>query len=105
MSTIKIFVAEDCQPCGPIKQMGADLDKKLEVSGARHVGLGDVNVEMVDVLSDEGYPQIERYGLEHVPSAVIDGDQGWERCAIQVDLEQGVVRLLCGDENEEPASP
>ena len=88
---IKLFVAGGCEPCAEVK--------KLVEEGAFLIdGEEGASVEMIDVSSEEGFPEIEKRGLTGIPRAF--GEDG-KQCRIGIDEESGVVVFEC---NEQPES-
>ena len=78
---LTIFVAEHCPPCQILKEIAA--------SG----GFGE-EVEVVDVESEEGFPQIAEKDLTEIPSAF----QGEMKCEIR--WSDTNVEIVCPAKEE-----
>lgn len=82
---IKVFVSEHCSPCEQIKRLIAE--KQLEV-------------ELVDVGTDEGYAEFYAQVLAHqdgaLPSAYKDGKQ----CSILLSEEEDDLIIECPSSSE-----
>ena len=86
---IRVFVAENCQPCIPIKELINE-------------GKIDADVEMIDIESEEGYQYIEKLKLDGVPAAY----DGSNPCRMQINEEDGILNIICpGDEKPVEPSP
>lgn len=88
MDKFRIFVAEHCGPCHVVREMAekGQVDPK--------------DVEIIDVESDEGFPFIAEYDLQGVPSAYM----GKQKCSIQIDKDQNLVRIVCPGSKSGPPS-
>jgi hypothetical protein len=93
---LKIYVADGCKPCEEIKEL-AEAGKMLTNVGA------DTDIHLVDVTSDEGFPEIEREKLTGVPVAKYDG----RTCKLSIDEETKTLIIDCQEElkADPPASP
>lgn len=84
---VKLFVGSHCSPCESIKKLVEDgmflVDDK---EGSQ--------VEMIDVETEEGFPNIEKYQLTGIPQAF---DENGKRCKIGIDEENKVVVFDCGE--------
>ena len=91
---IKLFVAEGCEPCAEVK--------KLVEEGAFLIdGEEGAQVEMIDVSTEEGFPEIEKRGLTGIPRAF--GEDG-RQCKIGIDTENNVVVFDCDGQPESEAN-
>ena len=82
MGKLTIFVAEHCPPCHLLKEIAA--------SG----GFGE-EVEVVDVESEEGFPEIAERDLTEIPSAF----QGEMKCEIR--WSDTNVEIVCPAKEKE----
>lgn len=85
--SIKIYSSPGCGSCSTVKE--AIESGNVEVRGVDP----DTEVEMVDVTTDEGYPEIDRIGIDAIPSAYHEG----EKCNILVNDQTGKVIVDCPD--------
>lgn len=83
MKKVRVFVAEHCSPCIPVKELIED-------------GKIDAEVELIDIESEEGFKYIEQLNIEGVPSAY----QGNEQCQLRVDEENQILNILCPSDKE-----
>jgi hypothetical protein len=82
--TVKIFVSGSCGPCQQVKQL---------------VSEGKFNrdkVDIIDVETEEGFPMIEKMGLNKVPTAM----KGTDHCDLSLDGETLIITCP-GEEQEE----
>lgn len=85
--TLKIFVAEGCRSCGEIKRLVKD--------GKIATNCGpNTEVKLVDVTTDEGFPDVEREKLTGVPSARFEGHV----CNLSIDEDTKTLIVDCADE-------
>ncbi len=91
---IKLFVGGHCEPCIAVK--------KLVEEGAFIIdGEEGAQVEMIDVETEEGFPEIEKRQLTGIPRAF--GEDG-KQCRIGIDEENGVVVFDCHEQPESEAN-
>jgi len=83
MKKVRVFVAEHCEPCIPVKELIEN-------------GKIDAEVELIDIESEEGFKYIEKLNIDGVPSAY----QGSERCQMRVDEENQTLNILCPNKEE-----
>jgi len=81
MAKLKIFIAKHCLPCQQLKEI------------ARNGGFGD-DVEVIDIETEEGFPNIAELKLEEIPVAYEDG----KKCAIKYSDDN--IEIKCPAENE-----
>ena len=84
MKKVRVFVAEHCQPCIPIKELIED-------------GKIDAEVELIDINSEEGLQYIGQLNIDGIPSAY----KGSEKCQIRVDEENQILNILCPSDEAE----
>jgi len=90
---IKVFIGEHCGPCHEV----ARLIKSKQFT----VDLGDVDVDLIDIESEEGFPEVVKNNLTQVPSARYQG----RHCRIQIDRGEGLLYLFCkGEGSQSPAA-
>lgn len=77
---IKIFVSGSCGPCQQVK--AAVAAGKFNAS----------KVDLIDVETDEGFPNIAKFGLTKVPTAMKDG----KTCNLALDGD--ILIIDCGEE-------
>ena len=82
---IRVFVAENCQPCIPIKELIKE-------------GKIDVEVEMIDITSEQGFEYIKHLGLDGVPAAY----DGSNPCRMQINEEDGILNIICPGDGKPP---
>ena len=74
--SLKIFVGKGCEPCREITRA---IDKGLvDVDGLTITQAREADIEVIDIASDEGFPLVQEYDLDNVPSAYY----GKRRCEI-----------------------
>lgn len=88
MAKIKLFVANHCLPCEPLKEM------------AKGGALGD-DVEIIDIESDEGFKKMAELDLDAVPSIYSQGG----KCEIKYDKDGNIVDIVCPGSEEELPEP
>lgn len=91
---LKIFIAEGCEPCKEI----SELTKKGKM--VTNVDQG-TEIQIIDILSDEGFPEIEREQLTDVPTAKYDG----RTCKFQIDDETKTLIIDCSEEKPKDDPP
>ncbi len=85
---IRIFTAEGCQPCIPIKELVEE-------------GRLDAAVELIDISSPAGLEYMKQLGLDEVPAAY----KGSERCQMRINEGDGFLNIICpSDEVSEPVA-
>ncbi|MFH1485473.1 MAG: hypothetical protein ABIH46_05320 [Chloroflexota bacterium] len=100
MATLRILTAEGCAPCDEVKQM--IKSKRFILETGKHDKA--IEIEVIDVTTEEGFPYIAQYNLNGVPAAYLDE----ERCTINYeDDDSGRRRAVvsCGVSQEEPTKP
>lgn len=85
---VRIFVAEHCEPCIPIKELIQE-------------GKIDAEVELIDIESDEGFAYIEKLQLDGVPVAY----EGTNRCRMQINEDDGILNVICPSDEAKPQEP
>lgn len=80
---VRVFVGQGCAPCGPVKE--------LIQQGRVETDIPDVEIEVIDVTTDEGFALIEQEDLDRVPQAKY-GDQF---CQLEIDHESRTVLIKC----------
>jgi glutaredoxin len=88
---VRIFTAPGCEPCEEIKQAVEDGNLTLAGLPAR------VNIELVDLSTDEGYPNVDELNLEKVPVAYYEARQ----CKLLLDTESGELTIDCREDATE----
>ena len=94
---LKIYVAEGCKPCDEIKDL-AEKGKMLTNVDP------ETDIHLIDVTSDEGFPEIEKEQLTGVPTARFEG----KTCKLQIDEETKTLIIDCEQKETKadlPASP
>ena len=94
---LKIFVADGCDPCKEIKDL-AEKGKMLTNVDP------DTDIELIDVTTDEGFPEVEKEQLSGVPTAKYDG----QTCKLHIDEETKTLIIDCTQEKPNtdlPSSP
>jgi len=84
-NVVRVYVGTGCGPCGPIKAMINNGQVESDIP--------DAEIEFVDVTTEEGFAEIEKEGLEKVPSAKFEG----QFCKLEIDKERSVVVISCGE--------
>ncbi len=85
---IRVFVSGGCGPCEEVRRLIKDgrFDQP--------------KVNMLDLSTDEGRPYLKQFDMKKVPIAF----RGAKECALSIDDEDHVLRIDCGDDDEEPTS-
>ncbi len=94
---LKIFIAEGCDPCKEISEL-AKAGKMLTNVDQ------DTDIQIIDILSDEGFPEIAKENLDEIPTAKYDG----RTCKFQIDDETKTLIIDCSEEkpkDDQLASP
>jgi len=73
--TVKLFVSGGCGPCAQVK--------KLVEEGKHNLS----KFEIIDLMTEEGHPYIEKLGLKMVPVAM----KGTKTCPILFDGESLII--------------
>lgn len=92
---VKVFQSTYCESCHEIVDMINNGKYVLDVEGAE--------VEVVDVTSEEGFPELAKEDVDAIPSAKFEG----KTCRLSINREDGVVLIDCqepGVGDEEPGS-
>lgn len=100
MATLRILTAEGCEPCSELKQLLAA--KRLIVETGSHDK--EIELDVVDVTTDEGFQFIDQYHPDGVPAAYLDGKQ----CKISYEDDDAGKRravISCGVELDETPQP
>jgi glutaredoxin-related protein len=93
---IKIFHSEHCQSCNEVTG--------LIKSGNVESDITDSSIELIDILSDTGYNELQKdkSGIIGVPTAVYQD----KICRIGLDRERSTVVITCQNcEPEPPVAP
>ena len=77
---VMLFIGGHCLPCQEIKELVSK--GKFLVDGH------ESKVDMVDVETDDGFLNIEKYNLDAIPSAI---DGKGDHCSISVDDEMVII--------------
>jgi hypothetical protein len=86
---IKVFYSPGCGPCH-------ETVDRLK-AGRFESDLGeDAAVNLIDISTEEGFKEIEKEGLERIPTARYQG----KTCQIRIDEELDAVILLCEEPKE-----
>ena len=91
--TIKIFTAGHCEPCHEVT--------KLLKEGKFEVDIDDVDIDLIDIETDEGFPQIAENDLNGVPAARFQGKE----CKIRIDHDIGILVISCALKGGSPGQP
>ena len=87
---VKLFIGGHCEPCAEVK--------KLVEEGAFVIDDEEgAQVEMIDVETDEGFPNVEKYQLSGIPRAF---DEQGHQCKIGIDRENNVLVFQCDEQPE-----
>lgn len=87
-NAIKVFISPSCEPCHDIQEMIR--------TGQFSTNVDTTDLELVDVESEEGFPQIESEAVKFVPTARYRG----KACELQI-LEDDTLFIACPDPAEE----
>jgi glutaredoxin len=79
---IKVFVSSSCGPCQRVKNAISEGKFNIE------------EVDLIDLETEEGFPYIEKFGLNRVPAAF----KGKQQCDLLFS-EEGDLIINC-DESE-----
>ena len=92
--TIRFFTSPHCEPCHELMDL---INKgRFESNVAEEIAL-----DVIDITSAEGFPEIEKEGLDSVPVAKYEG----RSCKIRIDEDAQVVLFICEGEEEGTAEP
>ncbi len=98
---LKIFVAEGCGSCKEVAEL-AEKGKMLTNVAP------ETEIHLIDVTTDEGFPEVEAEQLNGVPVAKYEG----RTCKLSIDEESHTLIIDCAQEKSkadrpasEPASP
>lgn len=92
---VKVFHSTYCESCHEIVEMIEGGKYVLDIEGAE--------VEVVNVTSEEGFPELAKEDVDAIPSAKFEG----KTCRLSINREEGVVLIDCKDPevgDEEPGS-
>jgi len=88
---IKVYYSSNCSPCNDV------MDRLKKGRFASDLG-DDTAVDMVDIMTEEGFAQIEAEKLEKVPSAKHEA----KFCQIHIDEELDAVMFTCNEKTPQP---
>lgn len=91
---IKVFMSEHCKPCQEL----VDLLKQGRFEA--DVG-GDAAIDLIDITSEEGFPEMVAEEVTRVPMAKYQGRE----CKLGIDEDAGIVVITCGDAGEGSPPP
>ena len=77
---VKLFIGSHCSPCQKLKELMTE--GKFLVDGEKG------KVDMVDVETEEGFLNIEKYNLELIPAAI---DEKGDHCSVSIEDETVVI--------------
>jgi len=66
MHRVEFFYSKTCPHCLPVKRMLSEIVKDMRVA---------VEIEEIDAWSEKGEPLAERYGVQVVPTIVLNGSK------------------------------
>ena len=89
VTKVKVFVAGHCEPCQEVKDLIA--------KGQFIIDGEEGEIDLIDIESEEGFPQIKENNITGVPQAFREGKQ----CRIHIDEEDGTLLIDCNDEETE----
>jgi len=86
--TLRIITAHGCHDCHEIQEA-------LDLGGVELIGIpeGDVDLEVVDVTTDDGHPYFAALGAQRIPSAFL----GPQECQIYVKEPGKSYTINCED--------
>ena len=76
---IKVFISNHCGPCKKVRELIEQGKFNTE------------EVELIDLETEEGFPYIERLGLNKTPSAYI----GTNKCRLSFDKNEPFLIIEC----------
>lgn len=76
---IKVFTAGHCIPCNKITEL---IEKGLVESD-----IDDVEIDLVDIETEEGFEEIEKNNLTSIPTATYED----RACKLNIDREVAVI--------------
>ena len=82
---VKVFQSKHCDSCHEIVGMIEERKYVLDIEGAE--------VKVIDVTSEEGFPELEKEDVGGIPSAKFEG----KTCRLSINREEGVVLIDCKD--------
>lgn len=84
---IKVFGSEYCSPCHEIEEL-IKAGRFLSNVGE------DVPIDLIDITTEEGFPQVVEENLSKVPSARFNH----KPCELSIDRELNIIVITCGEE-------
>lgn len=90
---VKVFQSTYCEPCHEI----VDLIKE----GKYIIDVEDAEVQVIDVTSEEGFPELEKEDVDALPSAKYEG----KTCRLGINREEGIVTIDCAEVADESQGP
>lgn len=84
---VKIIVAGSCGPCLEVKQ--------LIEEGRFNQDVGEV--DLIDLETEEGFPWMEKLGLQKVPTAY----KGKRECDLRIDDKERLLIINCDQKEDE----
>lgn len=82
---VKVFQSEHCDPCHEIVEMINE--------GKYAIDIEDAVAKIIDVGTEEGFPEVEKEDVDALPSAKYEG----KTCHLSIDREEGIVLINCKD--------
>lgn len=82
---IEFFYSKSCPYCAPARKMVHEIAKMLDA---------DVEMEEIDAWSEKGEPLAERYGIQVVPTIMINGVKCAEGILKREQLMAAVKKAL-----------
>ena len=90
---VKVFQSTHCEPCHEIVDM---INK-----GKYILDVEDAEVQVIDVTSEEGFPELEKEDVDALPSAKYEG----KTCRLGINREEGIVTIDCAEVADESQGP
>jgi len=81
---IKVFISGHCRPCQRAKKLIEEGKFDAE------------EVELIDLETEEGFPYIEKLGLNKTPSAY----RGTQRCRMSYDRNEPMLIIECPEDSD-----
>ena len=82
---VKVFHSTHCDPCHEIVGLINEGKYILDVE--------DAEVQVIDVTTDEGFPELEKEDVGAIPQAKCEG----KTCRLGINREEGIVTIDCAD--------
>ncbi|MBA7677808.1 hypothetical protein ES703_86072 [subsurface metagenome] len=89
---VKVFQSTHCEPCHEIVGLINEGKYILDIE--------DAEVQVIDVTSEEGFPELEKEDVDALPSAKYEG----KTCRLGINREEGIVTIDCKEPEVEDES-